>query len=494
ASRSRSTQDSIADPLESLGDSSCASSLRSDSDAADEMELRKNSLVHLSVPLTSFGSKSASPPREILQHSALSSTSLIEQQRTSSISRHRLLLRSETALPDQLPPSKVEPLYEDSRPRAQAKRLIKSSSLQDDEVYSVSTAPQQPPPIPPRITVAGSILMHAPDDRKKSRDPDDVNQATAPPVPPKVKPRLRGPLKATPTSSAGTSYLLTSQDCAGVPTNRMRCQSLMNRNSICSLPAALGYETRIVGSLACSPWTGSTVRILDQQNFTSDSVLGTRHNIRDRRHGSVERVSFTSHFNNTNFKQASDSVKLSPLLKTTRTPLAELPRTEVSGVQTRQSKNTTHNSVPTPGDPCGYTVYRVEGRKYLINTPPPTPPRHQQPVQETASESPSIMSVNHQPNAVRRRPYSIDRSTINLAKPIMKALDTVCMFRGATQTPAGLELVQSFEHPEGLDIVGTDRAERRRSCVRRISSHASTISSESNTLISTSTEKVDSIS
>ncbi|KAA3682187.1 uncharacterized protein DEA37_0009980 [Paragonimus westermani] len=507
-------------------ENSRASSVQSDFSSTEDRIVRRQSALHsqssLQSTATSSSAESQSASPQLTGSSRIQQSSPYPSDRRRGshyLTRRKIIPHSEPTLPDlPVPPSVGDQACSETigRTRPHERRLIKQSSLPDgSNINAASSTAESAPPVPPRAhySVAGDFRKL---ETKHNTDNEVLQSAISPPVPPKAKPRTRGPLRATRTiceqefnrlSEAVASHLGTQQpqpDSLNRPTGKPTRSSLsavlpVTHRFDNSLPTKSHNDVPATATVATWDTQTTTARLSREKVRLLPASPPVTHRFRDRRHASTDRFSFPT-ISNANVVTAFRSPSTTHINFQT---LDELPKTETQSV--------CNLCRPVETDPCGSHGKPANGipsaKAQLFNTEVRVrnqPRQAERDKRVTVQGHPDFQDWFHSgmydspepeaqgvlvnmPIATRRRVRSIDRFTV---------------LRRGSKRPGHTESQPSNEatifHTD--DIAGiineTDQnadldSVRGPPSVRRMSSHASTVSSESNTLISNSTEKIN---
>ncbi|KAF8560518.1 hypothetical protein P879_03954 [Paragonimus westermani] len=517
---------SVREVNSSQEENSRASSVQSDFSSTEDRIVRRQSAVHsqssLQSTTTSSSAESQSASPQLTGSSRIQQSSPYPSDRRRGshyLTRRKIIPHSEPTLPDlPVPPSVGDQACPDTiaRTRPDERRLIKQSSLPNDSnINAASSTAESAPPVPPRAhySVAGDFRKS---ETKHKTDNEILQSALSPPVPPKAKPRTRGPLRATRTiceqefnrlPEAVASHLGIQQlqpDSLNRPTSRPTRSSFSAVLSVTprfdsSLPTRSHNDVPATAAVAIWDTQTSTARLSREKVRLLPANPPVTHRLRDRRHASTDRFSFPT-IGNTNVVTAFRSPSTAHINFQT---LAELPKTKTHSVcnlcraietDPRGSRGKPANGIPSDKAQLFNTEVRVRNQPIQLERDKRVTVQghpdfqdwfHSGMYDQPQSEAQAVL-VN-MPIPTRRRVRSIDRFTV---------------LRRGSKRPGHTESQPSNEatifHTD--DIAGiiseTDQNADLDSAhgppsVRRMSSHASTVSSESNTLISNSTEKID---
>ncbi|KAF5406239.1 hypothetical protein PHET_00261 [Paragonimus heterotremus] len=519
-------QQSVGEGNGSHEEHSRASSVQSDFSSTDDKNARRQTILHsqssLQSTTTSSSAESQSASPQLTGSSRIQQSSPYPSDRRRGghyLTRRKIIPHSEPTLPDlPVPPSMSDQacLETSGRTRPDERRLIKQSSLPNNSnINAVSSTTESAPPVPPRTHHSvGSDLRKS--EIKRKTDIEVAQSSISPPVPPKAKPRTRGPLRATRTiceqefdrlSEAVVSHLGAQQpqpDSLNRPTARPTRSSFsavlpVTHRFDSSLRTQTHNDEPATGPITIWDTQTTTVRLSREKVRLLPATPPVTHRFRDRRHASTDRFSFPA-VSNSNIVTALRSPSTTNINFQT---LADLPKTET------QSFCNLYRSIET--DPSGSRGKPANGnlsdKTQLFNTEVRVrnqPGRQEQNKRVTVQGHADFQNWFHtgmydqpeseprgvlvnMPIATRRRVQSIDRFAVlrrGSKRPGLiesQTLDEATIFH--IDDIAGI--TSETDHNADLDST------RGPPSVRRMSSHASTVSSESNTLISNSTEKIN---
>ncbi|KAF7260548.1 hypothetical protein EG68_02312 [Paragonimus skrjabini miyazakii] len=519
-------QQSVGEANGSHEEHSRASSVQSDFSSTEDKNARRQTVHHsqssLQSTTTSSSAESQNASPQLTGSSRIQQSSPYPSDRRRGghyLTRRKIIPHSEPTLPD-LP---VPPIMGDQscpetsgRTRPDERRLIKQSSLPNNSnINAARSTTESAPPVPPRAhhSVGGDLRKS---EIKHKTDIEVAQSAISPPVPPKAKPRTRGPLRATRTigeqefdrlSEAVVSYLGAQQpqpDSLNRPTGRPTRSSFsailpVTHRLDRSLRTQSHNDESDTAPITIWDTQATTVRLSREKVRLLPATPPVTHRFRDRRHASTDRFSFPA-VSNSNIVTAFRSPSTTNIHFQT---LAELPKTET------QSVCNLYRSVET--DPSGSLGKPVNGnpsdKMQLFSTEVRVrnqPRRLERDKRVTVQGHPDFKNWFHpgmydqpesgtrgvlvnMPIATRRRVQSIDRFAVlrrGSKRPghtESQPLDEATIFH--IDDIAGI--TRETDHNVDQDSTHGPPS------VRRMSSHASTVSSESNTLISNSTEKIN---
>ncbi|VDP72283.1 unnamed protein product [Echinostoma caproni] len=369
----------------------------------------------------------------------------------------------------------------------------KISIPDDEDSYGMGMIP---PPVPPR---AHSHVVRMPDSR-----PINDLKALSPPIPPKPKPRQsnhevvrRQPVTIEPLQSErfiNSSSDESKQSESSAWNERMTVAVTQRpaRRIIYSRVSVTNAEPPSERAiLAAGSDYSQTAR--DKTRRFSMAQVG-EHRVRDRRHSSADRsrgiVSLDSSPPTYSAPPRSTAPipipiptvsgkpitthRVSRVLASRQSDLGELTAKQSNSPlwgrrqMSFDSVNITRGrDLPTRGDRYRSTAVQPDNIDWIRATPPASI----RPGQKQSSELPAIST---------RRPQSIDRSAMRSDRKSLAVPTTEPIIRMVSSRSA----IKRSDSETEQDTRALAR------CVRRMSSHASTVSSGSNTLVSTSNEQI----
>ncbi|KAA0194106.1 hypothetical protein FBUS_06185 [Fasciolopsis buskii] len=429
-----------------------------------------------------------------------------DKRRSNCMPRRKLIIRTENALPDQISPPMTSILpcsdaetLSDGCAMWEPRRVRKQVSLPVDDLGKVGIIP---PPVPPRMQ---SHVIRMPETRLVA----DV-KGLSPPVPPKPKPRQKSnelfyphrPL-AVEQHTSDRPFGLGQNDKSNDST------SINNGNSNTGLQKA---TRRIIYSRvsAVNPTIPSGHKSIpdyyDQNKAARETArqfsmfVSGEHRVRDRRHSSADRNRVPALRDHVLPVQGAPYPSAFPAATTIPSLEAQvIPPHRASllmpNVRTEETETPYVLQVPakkTNTEPCERRQIFLTSDNPIISADqmrkedrpiPPAQPDRFDWIKASSPESirPDRTQALRLPCVPARRPQSIDRFSV-ISEPRFRSTPPLDPNRQANAR-SGVSLKRCDSE--------TDHDARTFSrSVRRMSSHASTVSSGSNTLVSTSSEHI----